>query len=292
MSKRLVFFSLVVASLVLLSGAAARADSVRVTGSFTSFTGVVLGDSGPSYIDFCPGSSCGAPVPVPHHQVCPDTGCSTGLGIATNVPIHGDPTSDANPHLFFLVDSQTENELIFQAARDPNSFLLNDVNPNSRFRLGTITFTNGLWTGDANFGFSIVAQDVTTHTTNRFDGFIRMVITPNTGTPQQNADFIYITDPAGNPVLNPLTFQTLPSIRAYELGDGPAGSNSVTVDLFGRFGSLDLTDFDNATGGGFIDVSLTLEPGGPPSSVPESGTFALLGCGVLAIAALKKLSMY
>jgi hypothetical protein len=209
------------------------------------------------------------------------------VGVA-HVPFGGNPTQDTVNQLSFQVDSQTRNELIFKAARDLNSSILHDVNPASQFKLGTLTFTNGLWTADAFFGFSIVAQDFTTFASHRFDGLIHMALTPNTGTPQQNADFIYLTDPAGNPVVSPLTLTALPSIRAYELADSPNGSNSVTVDLFGRFGSLDLTSIENATGGGFIDVSLTSELGGPPPQVPEPATFALLSSGVLALAALKK----
>jgi hypothetical protein len=287
MSKRVVFCCLVVVSCVFLFAGAARADTIGVTGSFTSFTGGILG-GGQTFFDFCPAQSCGVigppPGPVP---TCPDAGCGTSLGIA-HVSFGGNPTQDTISQLSFRVDSLTKNELIFKAARDPNSSFLHDVSPAHQFKLGTLTFTNGLWTADANFGFSMVAQDFTTSASHRFDGLIHMVNTLNTGTPQQNADFIYITDLTGNPVVSPLTLEPLPSIRAYELADSPNGSNSVTVDLFGKFGSLDLTGIDNATGGGFIDVSLTSELGGPPSQVPEPATFALLSSGVLALAALKK----
>jgi hypothetical protein len=293
MSKYVGFWSLVVVSCVFLFAGSTRADDIdiRVTGSFTSFTGSILG-GGQTFFEFCPADACGV-IGLPPgwpFPTCPDAGCGTFLGIA-HVPFGGNPKQDTANHLSFRVDSQAKNELIFKAARDPNSFILHDVNPGNPFELGTLTFTNGLWTADANFGFSIVAYDLSHSTSHRFDGLIQMALTPNTGTPQQNADFIYITDPAGNPVVSPLTLKALPSIRAYELADSPNGSNSVTVDLFGKFGSLDLTSIENATGGGFIDVSLTSEPGGPPSQVPEPATFALLGCGVLALAALKRGSL-
>ena len=290
MSKHMGFWSMIVLSCVVLLAGTARADDISITGSFTSFSGVVLGND--SFYEFCPGSSCGGILPPGGSfatKICPDTGCgSVVAGMATNVPINGDPTSNKTPQLFFFSTANTQNGLIFQAAHDPGSTFLNDVNPNGKFNLGTLTYINGIWTGDADFGFSIVANDVTIHRTERFDGFIHLGLTPNTGTPQQNADFIYFRNAAGQPVVNPLTLTALPSIRAFELADSPTGSNSVTVDLSGMFGSLDLTDIDNATGGGFIDVSLTTDLGGPPSQVPEPGTFALLGSGILLLGAMKK----
>jgi hypothetical protein len=288
MSKHVGLWSLILVSCVFLFIGAAGADTISVTGSFTSFSGVVLGTD--TFYQFCPGTTCaGGPGTAGGTQICPDTGCGSVVsGMATNVPINGDPTSNTNPHLFFFTTSNLQNGLIFQAARDANSFFLNDVNPNSKFKLGTLTFTNGIWTGDADFGFSIVANDLTIHRTERFDGFLHLALTPNTGTPQQNADVITIRNAAGQPVVHPLTLTPLPSIRAFELADSPNGSNSVTVDLSGKFGSLDLTDIENATGGGFIDVSLTQEPGGPPSAVPEPVSLALLASGALMIGALKK----
>ena len=95
-------------------------------------------------------------------------------------------------------------------------------------------------------------------------------------------------------MVSPLTLTALPSIRAYELADSPNGSNSVSVDLFGKFGSLDLTRFDNVTGGGFLDVSLTSDLGGPPPppppSVPEPATLTLMGAGMIGLAAVRRRS--
>ena len=295
MSKRVFFGALAVLSCVVLLTAAAQADTISVTGSFTSFSGTVSVNGSNTY-DFCPASTCATFSPGPYGTtICPDAGCvpdapATSLAFASNVPISGNPSTNTNPHLYFDYGGLVSNALIFQSARDPGSSFLNDVSPGNQFRLGTLTFANGLWTGNANIGFSIVANDLTTHDSRQFDGYIHMVVTsPNTGTPQQNADYIYFVDTAGNPVVDPLTLKPLPSIRAYELADSPTGSNTVTVDLYGKFGSLDLTTIDNATGGGFLDVSLTPELGGPPSSaVPEPETLALLGSGALSLVAFRK----
>src|SRR5262249_2410479 len=285
MSKRVVFGALVAVFAIFLVAGGVRADQIAVTGAFTSFTGDIIGQSS-TFFEFCPANSCGVVGPPPPPvATCPDAGCATVVGTA-HVPIGGDPTRDTINQLSFRIEGSTENALIFNAAAPAN------LSPTSEFKLGTLTFTNGIWSGDADFGFSIVARDSTTATSHRFDGLIHMSLTPNTGTtPQQNADFIYITNLAGQPAVNPLTLQPLGSIRAYELADSPSGSNSVTVDLFGKFRSLDLTRFDNPTEGGFLDVSVTSDLGGPPGAVAEPGTFGLLGSGVLALAALKKLKV-
>lgn len=286
MSKRVVLCGLVVFCFIFFAGTAS-ADTIQVTGAFTSFTGTVLGQ-GVSFVQYCPAQTCGFAGPPPPNfgLVCPDSGCGTPVGIA-HVPLGGNPALDTFNQLSFFVDTLTTNGLVFQAARDPNSFFLNDVSPGGEFKLGTLTFTNGIWSGDADFGFSIVARDLTTHVSHAFDGLIHMSLTPNTGpTPASRADFIYITDPAGNPVVSPLTLTPLPSFRVFELGD--AASNTATVDLFGRFGSLDLTRFDNVTGGGFLDVSLTTDLGGPPTQAPEPATLALFGSALLALVALRK----
>jgi hypothetical protein len=285
MFKQHLLCILLVAICLFVVTSPAFADAIRVTGAFTSFSGVVFGDLGPTMFSFCPADTCAGPVGTGQFQVCPDSGCSTDVGMATNVPIGGNPTFDIASRLFFTAAGGTENALLFRAASFPDP---NDPGPNN-FKIGTLTFINGLWTGNAKFGFSIVATDSTISRTERFDGFINLQLTsPNTGTPQQNADYIYITNSAGVPVANPLTLKPLPSIRAYELADSPTGSNSVTVDIRGAFGSLDFLSFENPTEGGFLDVSLTDELAGPPASqVPEPATFVLIG-SVLGIATLKR----
>jgi hypothetical protein len=276
MSKRFVLLSLVASVCAFVSVSAARADVIRVTAGFTSFSGVVLGQNS-TFFDFCPGDSCGGPPSGGNAPICPDAGCDLVSGVA-NVPISGNPASNRTNQLDFYVSGNERNELDFRTVGT-----LDDASP-VNFKLGTLTFTNGTWTGDAKFGFSIVAHDSTINQTETFSGFINMTLTDNTGSPAQNADYIYITDALGQPVAHPLTLLPLPSLRAYEEFDSPTGSNTVSVDLFGRFGSLDLTELANVVGGGFLDVSLTPELGGPPATqVPEPGTLALLAGGALGL---------
>jgi hypothetical protein len=288
MSKHIWFVVFAACCLLLVTGTA-QADTVRVTGAFTSFTGIVTNQN---LMDWCGADQCGSiGLPSPPVTLCPDTGCSTSVGLLSNFPISMSPSQDTTSSVTFSVPfNPPSNELIFKAATGTNGFPLSVDNPTSPFKLGTLTFTNGLWTGNADFGFSIVVQDSTTQTSHVFTGFVHMGLTsPNTGTPAQNADFIYLTDAAGNAVVNPLTGVALPSLRAYELADSPTGSNTVSADIYGKFGSLDPTSFQNVTGGGFLDASLTPALTTPP--VPEPGTLMLLVTGLLPIAGTLKKSL-
>ena len=279
MLKRIAFLGLVAAFGTVFSSAPARADLIRVTAGFTSFSGVVTG-FGSAFFDFCPADTCAAPAPLPPKvPVCPDAGCAGGAGVA-NVSLGGNPSSDTTNLLsFYVAFNDPKNELDFRTVGTV------DADPTGSFKLGTLTFGNGLWSGDADFGFGIVANDLTTHRVETFNGFIHLTLNPNTGTPAQNADWIDIRTAAGQPVVNPLTLQPLPSIRAFELSDSPIGTNIGSVDLWGMFGSLDFSHFDNAVGGVFLDTSNTPDLGGPPSStpVPEPGTVSLLAAAAIAL---------
>jgi len=143
------------------------------------------------------------------------------------------------------------------------------------FKFGTLRFENGTWSSV----FTELSYNLTFTTGNaaldalydfEYSGTLIVQGTPNlsTNTPEQNADFIYLADDPG-----------LGSLRAYELFDSPTGGNVVQVELWGYLSSVHLDSFRNASGDGFIDSGIALEP----NPVPEPGTFALLGLGLAGL---------
>jgi hypothetical protein len=199
--------------------------------------------------------------------ICPDSGCDTAAGVAT-ILLGGNPRLDAIANVGFSVFGNLANDLKFTPNGEGGVL---QIDPAGEFKLGTLTFTNGLWTGDAVFGFSIVVQDSGFSKFNgvhTFTGFVNLGLTAPTdpnASPEANADYIFLTDANGNPVKNPVTLETLPSMRVYEAFDAPPGTSNVgTATLYGQLGSLDLTRLADPTGGAFLDISLTPDLGGPP----------------------------
>jgi hypothetical protein len=243
-------------------------DSVRITGAFTTFTGIVGGNS--TYMSYCGADSCAVPGGTPPPLICPDAGCgplfADNAGARTNYPL-GNPQFDTSSSVAFWVDGAVSNNLTFKSNGDGG---LLQINPLGEFKLGTLSFTNGTWLGNAAFGFTIIVQDSSSgsfHGTHTFTGFLDLLLTPTdlTKSPEANADYVYIADANGNPVANPFTLQTLTSMRVYEAFDAPAGSsNTGAVTLYGQLGSLELTRMADPTGGAFLDFSLTPDLGGPP----------------------------
>ncbi len=228
----------------------AHASLVSVTGGFTSFSGTV-------------GSDGQFETVIDNNVVCPDAGCGTGIGVASLS--FGTPLEFVE---FYTVDFGTlleSNEVLFTPAP------LQDVLPGQEFLLGTLTYTNGIWFSDPDFGFTLTTQSLDPALDGLvFQDTLHLFITTNAAgnTPFQNADFVYF-----------LNNTALGSVRAFELFDSPVVANSVTVDVYGRISSLHVTRFDNAVGGGFIDPSVGAQP-----SVPEPAALALLTTGLLGLA--------
>jgi len=243
-------------------------DNVRITGAFTTFTGTVFGGN-VTFMSYCGVSQCALPGGAPLPIICPDIGCSdtTPSGnIATNFPL-GSPQFDTSSTVSFWTFGNPGNVLTFTTNGQGGII---QIDPFAEFKLGTLSFTNGSWISSATFGLTVIVDDSgfsTMHGLHTFTGFVNLGLTapPPGATPEENADFIFLTDANGVPVKNPVTLITLPSMRVYEAFDSPVGTNVGTVTLYAKLGSLDLTRMADPTGGAFLDVSLTSEPGGPPT---------------------------
>jgi hypothetical protein len=141
-----------------------------------------------------------------------------------------------------------------------------DVVRGEEFLLGTFTYTNGIWSGDADLAFSITTQsnDFALNL-QTFSDVLHLTITGNDGaTPADRADFLYF---AGR--------SDLGVIAVYELADG---ANTGTVDFYGKIGSLNPTRFADATGGAFIAPL--------PGQVDEPNSIASALLGLVSLAAI------
>ena len=266
-------FLLTVIGMLLLAGMVhADSGTYSMTGGFTSFSGVVGGNASPNYIrNFgltppvvdCGAVDCSNPL-LFFNQICPDAGCSTagGPALADSLLAAGDPTnyltfdSYSCPNTAFC--SNTPNELDFVPST--GSILgFNQQTGNNEMLLGSLTFTNGIWTGNADFGITITATDVLgPHNAYTFTGNLHMTL--NTAAPgltnphqiaQDNADCISLTNQSGQSVSG---FEDR-NFCAYELNNGLGLSNTTTVNLYGTIGSLDPTRFGDVTGGFITDAN-------------------------------------
>jgi len=176
-------------------------------------------------------------------------------GIGTNQLNFSFPSFDSN---FFKFDGTS----------------FENVQVGQTFVLGTLSYKNGL--GFIGGHTSELAVSSSSSTTTPFDfnqiltEQIRLELTPNfllvdgvifDATPEQQADILY--------------FPNRPELGSFRIYENSTG----TVEVLGRFGSLQLAGFGNAISGGFVDPTIDPIPTAPAVSVPESRNIA----GLLAI---------
>ena len=224
---------------------------VTVTGGFTSFSGNVGSGEFESRIN--------------GGVVCPTAGCGTGVGPAS---------LSFSPSVSSVDFRDSDNG----APETPNllSFTpeaIQDVSFGQEFRLGTFTFANGDWFGNAAFGFTLATSSGDPALNAILTDTIELTVTHGLlGTPAQNADFISL----GN-------HPNLGSLRVYEQFDSPTGTNVGSAVLFGRIDGLELTRLGDPTGAAFLNSSVNPQLATTP--LPGAAWLLLTALGVLGLCA-------
>jgi hypothetical protein len=292
---KLALLILLAANCLFVLAGTARGDSgtYSMTGGFTTFfSDNVGGNADPNYVrgiaqnegTIC-GSSCSDPL-FGFTQLCPAAGCNTdgGASVIDSLLVGSAPSNFVTfesfgcPPTASPICANPANELDF--VPDPNPSILS-FDPNTgqtEMLLGTLTFTNGTFSGNADLGFTVTATDVAnSQISHTFTGSIHMqlnIAPPGITNPgqaaQENADCISLTDAAGQPVS---TFVDR-NFCAYESSNGLGLPNTTTVNLYGTIGSLDPTRFGDVTGGFIVDSAGNLIQ--PVTSTPEPSSWPLI----------------
>jgi hypothetical protein len=249
----------------------AHASLVSVTGGFTSFSGPVESASNPSL-------SLNVQTLVNSIEVTAQSAISgfedeftaPGQGIGLGSITFASPQSSVE---FWISVNGVDEGLRNLISFTPGPAV--DVTVGAEFLLGTFTITNGTFLGGrGNHALGFTLTTVSTDPAldgHTFTDSLSFVITlyANNNTPEQNADYFFFS---GNPGLG--------TMRAYELFDSPTGSNTGTIELYGKIGSLIPTRLDNAKGGVFFNSSTGPIPS---NQVPLPGTLLLVAASLAAL---------
>ncbi len=274
------------AALLGLAASGAWADSVSLTGGFSSYEGP-LEQASVNLRDYTTTFDADGLV-----ISAPPTGSIPGseflysqYGIGQGTVALGNASS-----VDFYFESPTTT-----IARNNITFTANqaaDVQVGDTFKLGSFSFANGGWLGgfpDSTFQF-----DLQTHSANplldghAFSGLITFHVTTGLSAdgsyystaPNDNADFFYFdfrqwagTDPLVTPGFVGV-FEAEPELQ-------PAGgSNHGTVDLYGRIGSL-IPEYLANPSGVFLATEIPIA-----GAVPEPATWLQLALGCAGLAGL------
>jgi hypothetical protein len=187
-------------------------------------------------------------------------------------------------------------------------YAFNNVPLGQDFVLGSLLYQNGAWFGGGDPGAGITPTFldfvITTTATSGgadFDQMFYGTIELVTNNPlpydcstlagqQAEADYLYISSTNGIILGGPATN----SLRVYDDSPdfpcGPNGTNVGTADLVAQFNSLEIKGFENASGGGFVNPSITqqLTPPSGTSVVPEPSTYALFATGLVGLFAVRR----
>jgi hypothetical protein len=251
-----------VAAALMVMGGHAQAASVNVTAEFTALT------LGPHAFGSRAALNGGAQINGINLELCnTDAACDA---------LYADPTLFSQPLAGSSVSFGFWNpqpEWLNGAAFAGNAAEVAGTGPANAFKLGTFTFTNGLF-----YDQSFLDLTLTTHSTEAaldnqvFSGRIRLDVyttNKNPPVPLEEADSFTLTDGAHD----------LAKVWVEDLGacSGPdpraQGCTTGTVDVYGYIDSLHVTRFANPQGGAVLAV---LEPGTPALMLAGLGALGLL----------------
>ena len=293
---------------------AARAGTVDIAGGFTQYFGPLERPSGP------PGSSLdrqttfsipGYSFAASPYEAYPDLPgyWSVGIGAGNAGFVSGVVETQPAIDFYFNTPSgpQTRNSISFTPTTGAN------VNVGDLFKLGTFTFTNGGWLGGDGLpdSFFVMAlrtvsadPDLNGHDLITYLGLhVTTGYSPDSSAysadPVDNADYIYLdSDPFHTLDSDPFpTFGSLAIIGyagVYEAEPAlqpPGGSNTGSVDLYGKIGSLIPTGFANPQGGAILRSSIPVVANDVvANTVPEPASWALLlaGSGIVSAVARRR----
>jgi hypothetical protein len=167
----------------------------------------------------------------------------------------------------------------------PASF--SNVAVGQSFLLGTLTYQNGFWYGanlsdpalnvPTDFGFTMRTVSGDGAAFNQtISGVLRNVIYSVLDDPtlpanfEAEADWVYLMGTGVS--------ASMGAFRVYDNCCKPAGATNVaSVEIWGRFNSLDIDSFGAVNGGGFVTSSI--------APIPEPGTWGLMLAGLAGVAA-------
>lgn len=230
-----------------ITAAQVHASPVTLSGGFLDFTSPFADP--PGIQSFVNGTEITAPNPFPA-----TTTVSFGTPIETVdfVNQQGFCGPSYNPGCFI---PPVPNQIKFTINSAPI-----DVVVGQEFLLGTLSFTNGIWSGNADLSFQLTTTSPDLILDGQiFADTVHMNLTATGATPAARADTVSFV---GHPEIGPMS--------VYELADG---NNIGTVDLYGKIDGLEPTRFANPTGGAFL----------PASPVDEPGTVAILALGMAVL---------